>query len=52
LTPFYRKSSNAWENTKDLNYEFNSPRSLTRRITQLNKVCHIPKERLMEFEKT
>jgi len=32
------------ENKKDLNYELDLPGSLTRRVIQLNKVCHILEE--------
>jgi hypothetical protein len=45
LTPFYNRSSNARENSKELNCGFDSPRSLTNRVTWLNKVCNIPEER-------
>jgi hypothetical protein len=43
LTPFFNRSSNVGENTKELNYGLNSPGSLTNRITQINKVCIILK---------
>jgi hypothetical protein len=48
LTPFYYRSLDARENTKELNCEFDSPRSFTSRVTHLNKVYNIIEDKIMK----
>jgi hypothetical protein len=48
LTPFCRKSLNIGDNTKCLNCRFDSLRSLTSRVFQLNEVCQILEEKKIE----
>jgi hypothetical protein len=46
--PFYNRFLDVRENTKEFNYGLTLPRSLTNRITQLNKVHNIPEKRTMK----
>jgi hypothetical protein len=48
LTPFYNRSLDIGENTKEFNYGLDLPRSLTSRVTRLNKVYNIIEEKTMK----